>query len=533
MTERPASPAPASSPADSGAPDRAPERIPAASVPWRRGVLPGLGIGIPVLAAAMIALVLSTVLGGFEHLPTMVAGGLGAQLWLLSLGVPVDVMIMPFQGAGAEDGVVSLVPLGLTVLTAWLSYAVGARMARAEPAGARLGGAVLSAGLAHAVLAAVVALICRNGASAASPLSALLIGGWVVWIFTAVGAAAAEGAAALVGERAVARARQMRQDYRWAGSYLWALLRAGGIGALCAVLAGAVCLLVALIAGAEPMLEAHRALGTDAAGDVAVALLHFALLPNFVLWAASWASGAGFAIGDGTAISPSGTEAEVLPMLPVLAILPGSDPSPALLAAPVLLILGGFAAGHWFAREGEDHLGEWIAVRLPSRWLSVPLVVVLTAALIGAVAGALLALLALISSGSLGIGALTRVGADPGALGLFAGIEVAIGAALALILSPWTDRRRAVRSGPAEADADAESGAAVEDDLWSPQDGETRSAEREAASRAEADRQREARRRAEIKDQRRQRAEAARARRQRRESADERRRRRRKAVRDR
>ena len=323
----------------------------------------------------------------------------------------------------------------------------------------------------------------------------------------------------------------MRQDYRWAGSYLWALLRAGGIGALCAVLAGAVCMLLALATGAESMLEAHRALGTDIPGDIAVAVLHFALLPNLVLWASAWASGAGFAIGDGTAITPAGTQAEALPMLPVLAILPGHDPAPALLAAPVLLVLGGFVAGHWFAREGEDHLGEWIAVRLPSRWLSAPVVIVLSSVLIGAVAGALMLLLGAVSSGSLGLGALTEVGPDPARLALAVGFEVALGALIALILSPWADHRRAVRTGAAAA-AEPEAGAAEDDELWSVQ-GEYERARQEAASRAEADRQREARRRAEIKQGRRQRAEAVQAKRQRRESADERRRRRRKAVRDR
>ena len=531
MTDRPASPASPSAPESSVAPGGAPEEIPAVSVPWHRGVLSGLGIAVPVLALTMIALVLSTVLGGFEHLPATVAGGLGAQLWLLSLGVPVDVLIAPAEGLGAEGGVVSLVPLGLSALTAWLSFAVGVRMARGAPSGARLGAAVLTAGLTHAVLAAAVAVVGRTPASTASPLWALLIGGWLVCLFIAIGAMVEEGsAAALVGQRTVARAQRMRQDYRWAGSYLWALLRAGGIGALCAVLAGAVCMLLALATGAESMLEAHLALGTDIPGDIAVAVLHFALLPNLVLWASAWASGAGFAIGDGTAITPAGTQAEALPMLPVLAILPGHDPVPALLAAPVLLVLGGFAAGHWFAREGEDHLGEWIAVRLPSRWLSAPLVIVLSSVLIGAVAGALMLLLGAVSSGSLGLGALTEVGPDPARLALAVGLEVALGALIALILSPWTDHRRAVRMGAAAAEPEA--GAAEDDELWSVQ-GEDERARQEAASRAEADRQREARRRAEIKQRRRQRAEAVQAKRQRRESADERRRRRRKAVRDR
>lgn len=530
MTDRPASPAAASTPDRSGAPDRAPEQIPAVSVPWHRGVLPGLGIGVPVLAVTLIVLVLSSVLGGFEHLPVMVAGGLGAQLWLLSLGVPVDVLIAPAEGLEAEAGVVSLVPLGLSVLTAWLSYAVGVRMARGAPSGARLGAAVLTAGLTHAGLAAVVALVARTPASAASPLWAALIGGWVVCLFIAIGAMVEDGsAAALVGRRAVAGAHRMRQDYRWAGSYLWALLRAGGIGALCAVLAGALCLLLAMGVGAESMLEEHRALGTDIPGDIAVTMLHFALLPDLVLWASAWASGAGFAIGEGTAITPVGTQAETLPALPILAILPGHDPSPALLGAPALLVLGGAVAGHWFAREGEDHLGEWIAVRLPARWLSVPVVIVVTSVLIGAVAGALMLLLGAASSGSLGLGALTQVGPDPLALALAVGIEVAVGALLALILSPWADRRRAVRTG---AVAEVEPEASADDELWSAPDEHER-ARREAASRAEADRQREAHRRAEIKQRRRQRAEAMQARRQRRESAQERRRRRRKAARDR
>ena len=122
------------------------------------------------------------------------------------------------------------------------------------------------------------------------------------------------------------------------------------------------------------------------------------------------------------------------------------------------------------------------------------------------------------------------MGPDPARLALAVGLEVALGALIALILSPWTDHRRAVRMGAAAAEPEA--GAAEDDELWSVQ-GEDERARQEAASRAEADRQREARRRAEIKQGRRQRAEAVQAKRQRKESADERRRRRRKAVRDR
>lgn len=493
-----------------------------------------------VLLLVQTALVLSTVAGGFDELSVPAAARLGAQLWLLSLGVPVEVQIAPAIGLGASPGVVSLIPLGLTAVTAALAFRAGRRMARSAPAGVRLTEAVLTAGIVHAAAAGAAAVLGGMEAASADPLLALLIGGWVMVVFMAAGTLFGAGTAAvLVGQPVVDRALRLGQDLRWTGAYLWALLRAGGLAVIGTVIVGSLCLLLAIVTGVPRILEAHRQLGSDPAGDIAMALLHFALLPNLLLWAISWASGAGFSIGAGTSITPAGTDAEALPLLPVLAALPGQEPSTALLAAPSLIVLAGFAAGWWFVREGENHLGEWIAVRSPSAILSVPIVIALTAALIGAVAALLSLVLASFSSGSLGLGQLTAVGPLPWRTAWMLGLEIAVGAALAMVVGPWLDRKRAERSDGMRP-AGAESGSdPVADDLWEPQEQTARAAadaqdtEASRLSRAEAEREREAQQRREIALRRRQRAEAARARQERRAAADERRRQRRKAARNR
>lgn len=522
------------------------ERSPALSVPWHRGLLPGVGIAVALLAAIQAALVLSTVAGGFEDLPVSTAAGLGGQLWLLSLGVPVDVQLAPAAGLASSPGAVSLMPLGLTALTAAVSFAAGRRMARRAPVGARLTEAVATAAAAHAIVAAIVAAVCSTAASSAAPLAGLLLGGWVVLLSVAAGALVGDGTAtALVGAPIVARARQVGQAGRWAGSYIWAVLRAGALGVVAAVLVGCVALLTAIITGWQPILEAHRALGSDVAGDTALALLHLALLPNLILWAVAWATGAGFSIGEVTSITPAGTETGPLPLLPVLAALPGSEPSTALLAAPALLVLAGFAAGWWFVREGENHLGEWIAIRIPWRLVSAPVAALVSGLLIGAVAGALMLILAGFSAGSLGIGRLTLIGPDPWRTGLLLAAEIGLGVILATMLGPWLDSRRAVRAAPAQRTGGSTregSAEADDDELWvqdqpapaqPPAPSAARSAAQTTASSAQAEREREARRRREISLRRRERAAAAERKQQRRDTADERRRRRRKAVRDR
>lgn len=414
-------------------------------VAWTKGIAPGVSTAVAVLAVVEIVVFLAVMAGGFADLSLGSGLALGAQLWLLSLGVPLDVAVSPLQGAEAVSGTVSMLPMGLGLLTAGVAFGMGHRLARRAPEGAGLAAAVFTTAVTHAVIATVVAVVTASGVVRASPWAALAFGGLIVLVATAAGALVGGGTpAALVGKRAVQRARKAGQDMRWAGAYLWAVLRAATVATVAGIGVGALMVVVALAFGWQQVITIQQQLGPDAVGDTVFTVLHLTLLPNFLIWALAWSSGAGFALGEGSLVSPAGTQAEVVPLLPILGALPPQEASPVLAAAPALVVLCGLLAGWWFVREGENHLGEWIAIRIPWRPVSAPVVVIVTGVFIGAVTTLFIAILAAVASGSLGIGRMTVVGPHVWETALTVGVEVAIGAAIGTAVAPWVEQGRSV-----------------------------------------------------------------------------------------
>ena len=55
------------------------------------------------------------------------------------------------------------------------------------------------------------------------------------------------------------------------------------------------------------------------------AIRRLAFVPNLVVWAASWFTEPGFALGTGSAVSPLGNYLELLPAVPLLGAFPASD----------------------------------------------------------------------------------------------------------------------------------------------------------------------------------------------------------------
>lgn len=417
------------------------------SVPWSKGLIPGIAIALGALVVVEIAVLLGVVAGGSADLSWATGLGLGAQLWLLSLGIPLEVSVAPLAGAEAQTGVVSLAPLGLSALTAVLAFVAGTRLARRAPYGAGLAAAVVTTAMTHALVACAVAVATQTGMARVHPLQALLMGGLIVLVATAGGALIAGGTpAALVGAATVERARKAGQEMRWAGSYLWAVLRAATVAVVAALGVGALVVAAALVIGWQQVVTIQQQLGSDAAGDTVFFALHAALLPNFVVWALSWASGAGFYLGQGALVSPAGSSVETLPLLPIFGALPPQDAPTVLAAAPALVVLCGVLAGWWFVREGENHLGEWIAIRIPWRMISAPVVIVVTGLLIGAVTALLVAAVVALASGSLGVGRMDLVGPGVWESAAVIGLEVAIGAALGAAVGPWAEQGRAVRA---------------------------------------------------------------------------------------
>lgn len=314
--------------------------------------------------------------------------------WLLAGSVPLDV----------PGGRLGLVPLGaalVPVLLLWRAGAVTARVGGVAdlPAAARAIGALA---VAYGGLAALVAAVAATPSVHVPPLRALagagalalLAGGGGVLRHSGLGSGLAGRLPAAVPTTALAATAGLL------------------------VLAAAGALLVGTSLGwhAGRSGELARALAPGVSGEVGLWALDLALLPNSVVWAASFAVGPGFALGAGTSVTPFGVALGPVPALPLLAALPAPGGAP-LAAFPALLapIAAGVVVGLVAVRRCPGQ-GRGKAAR--------------RAAGAGLSAGLLLGVAAALAGGPLGPGRLAVAGPSPWQVAMAAVLELAPTAAV-------------------------------------------------------------------------------------------------------
>jgi hypothetical protein len=243
----------------------------------------------------------------------------------------------------------------------------------------------------------------------------------------------------LVGVDAAAWVGRTSQHSRWAGSYAWSVVRSGLIAVLIATTLSAALLAVAIGLNWAGIAAIYERIDGGVAGASMVTLLQLGFLPNLAIWTLSWTTGAGFALGAGSSITPLASTVGPLPALPILGALPAGtlEYGYAALAIPVL---AGLLAGWWFFREGENHFDEWLVLHSSQRWLTSTASTLALAGLIGIMAGVGGAVVTLASRASLGLGRFTELGPDPLAVGAWLALEVAVGAVLGHAVGPLLER---------------------------------------------------------------------------------------------
>ena len=406
---------------------------------WLQGVveliLTALMSGVLVVAA-MAAVWATNGFGGTEF--SSVAA-MSAHLWLLIHGVPLDLSAV----FGASAGTMTLVPLGLSILPLLFCYRSGRRLARASYEGEFLI-PVLSGSVTYALICSAVYGWASPSPKPLQVLNAALVPlGIVVVGLMWGGYREARSLSRMVGVDTAEQISQMSQYSRWAGSYAWAVVRAAVVAAVAFVGLGALLLALGILGGWSQVVATYQELHAGPVGDTAVTLLQLGFLPNLVIYAMAWSTGAGFAFGAGTSIGLTSSNAGSLPMLPILGAVPESLGSTGLLGL-LVPVAAGAIAGWWFLREGEDHLDEWVALKVPFR----PLSALLSSLALGVLTGLLTSLATLwlgwISYGSLGVGRFTEVGAEPlsfaGHTALWVGLGVALGNLLSRALVPDSSR---------------------------------------------------------------------------------------------
>jgi hypothetical protein len=344
------------------------------------------------------------------------------DVWLIGHGADVTFTLDPETAlalgvAGADSPVVvTIALLGFALLTVLLGVRAGARIA--ESGHHRLGG--LSAIGVFALLSAAATLSVLHPLARPSIWQGTLLPTLVFAVGLGLGmlrAARDAGTPSADGNRSAFR--------RWiaglpidARATVAAALRAGAAAVAIIVAVSAIALTALLVIGYADIIRLYEALHTEVVGGVAVTALQLALVPDLVVWTASWFVGPGFAIGTGSQVSPLGTSLGPLPALPVFGALPTGDFAFAFVGL-LVPVVAGFLAGVAVRPALSRALD---GVRLPA---------ILIAGLGGGVAGAvLLGLLAWASAGSAGPGRLADVGPSPVAVAVVALIELAPAIAL-------------------------------------------------------------------------------------------------------
>lgn len=363
---------------------------------WVSGLLAGVQAALlsllVVTVPAVAAFVATSADPGNADVDWSAALQVGTGLWLLGHGVPLV----------TEQAAITLVPLGLTALMVFCCYASARRSAR--PSRSAWAGAV--GGYAAAVLV-VLAMAGRfaPGTAAHAVLGAAAVCG---------GGAAAGILSQSPGAGMAAVVERLR---RHLPSPVRRAATGAGVALGCAVAAAAALTCGWVLLGREAIGDLALSLRLDAVGGVVLGVAQLSLVPNLVLWALAWLTGAGFRIGADSLYAPAEVVDAPLPSLPLLGALPPAPVPAAALLGPVLLVACG-AVGGWAVHRRLAR-GPW--------WH--PL---LAAGALAALAGLGGAALTAVAGGAVGAGQLAAVGAEPLPVGALLAAWTGLGALVVL-----------------------------------------------------------------------------------------------------
>ncbi|WP_245186128.1 DUF6350 family protein [Frigoribacterium sp. PvP032] len=384
----------------------------------------GIGVGLPVVVLSL--------LWAFQYglqIDWIVFWRAAVDIWLVGHGVDLDLQLGAATAAasgvpGAEAPfAVTIAALGFSVLTVLLGIRAG--RAVAETAHRVIG--VLSTIGVFALLSLLVT------ATAQHPLASPVLWQGVVLptlVYAVPVVAMAEVTRRRRGEPAdpvtgaifsfVARAPRTARVVAAAG------LRIGTASAAAVLAVSGVVVGVLMLTHYGELITLYEGAHAGLLGGIALTLGQLALLPDLVVWAASWFVGPGFALGTGSGVSPLGTSVGPMPAVPFLGALPTASSSFAFVGL-LVPVVAAFVVTTLLRPRIERLLGEAGSADVLRR--------VLVGVVGGVVAGALLGLLAWSASGAAGPGRLAHVGPDPLLVGAFAALEVAVPSVLAMVVS--------------------------------------------------------------------------------------------------
>lgn len=393
-----------------------------------RAVVTAVIAAIEAVAVALVGIAVVVVPGlllwiftfGLSAEPIEAIGG-SISVWFLAHLVPIGFEVGAEAAVGlglpqqAFEYPLSLAPLGLTCITVIFAARSGLRFGRRGGLGiaAVLGGALGFGASALLVLPAATSFLNQDPVLAVVAPAAIYgitaLGGFVVraalddhpwwsrlvrWKQQGIAALGLPGSAAFPARAATG-------------------VRVATAATLAVVALAATASVVALLTHYVQIITLSQSLQLDPIGVIIVFLLQLLLLPVMVIWAASWLSGAGFALGIGSSVTPFETLLGPVPAVPIFGAIPAGWGNGGLLA-PTLVVLAGVLVGALFSRRSSLRRATWTAT------LSIAAASAAGSGLVFVGAGAL-------ARGGIGPDRLTETGPSPWIFGGLIAAELCVG----------------------------------------------------------------------------------------------------------
>ncbi|WP_353826801.1 cell division protein PerM [Agromyces sp. SYSU T0242] len=341
-----------------------------------------------------------------------------ADGWLLGHGVDIVVRLDPTTAAGIGiEGADEPFTLGIALLGfAALTFLFGLRIGRrATASGTPIVGAA-SAVVVTAALGGLTAVLADAPEARPVVWQAVVLPGAVMAAGVLAGVMVSFGRRGWATDATTSAVRRRMDAFPLVAIAGARTAVRVGVGSAVGVVAVAAAIVaVRIVLDHATIIGLYQALGAGVGGGITITLVELLLLPNVVIWTASWMMGPGFALGTGTIVSPNVTLLGPVPGLPLLGGLPaeGAPLGVLWLGLPVLL---GFAGAVLVARTKPERADEpW--------WATLAV-----GAASGLVAGLVLGALAWASGGAAGPGRLADVGPDALLVGGAAAAAVGVGA---------------------------------------------------------------------------------------------------------
>jgi len=351
-----------------------------------------------------------------------------ARIWLNAQGVPLHFNAGRVAGLAVPEYVFDLIPLGFALIIGWSMYRAGRRLSGESYLGFAWSGAiVVYLGIATALTSASytksIHVLDWQGVFIPTALfSALLIIGSVV------------GEPLYAENQNPGALRDRVRDYfiRLQDKLPWAIkpviapaLRAGTGVVLAMSAVSAVLVSMLLMLNWVEVIRLYQSLQLSFFGTVTVSFGQLALMPNVIALANAWLTGVGFSVGDGSMVSPLGTELGPLPAIPMLAALPvgASSFGIVFILVPLLCAFGATLLI-------KSHTAE-----LRFAYASATSAAIALGVAIGFVAAVEMWIMADFSGGSIGPGRMAVVGANPWLVAGVTFVEVTVASVLAAFFS--------------------------------------------------------------------------------------------------